>query len=423
MTTAAMPRGVAMDGTTQVRGAAARLSPLALMAGAFFASYHTWRPFEFLFTISDAFFCAGGLLLLAGAGLQARRPFGALTPWWLIAFLMMSLGLLIGSIANGEPLRWAIAMAQYGFAFVVLPFLLLGHGRAFAVALAKAAVAGMVAMEALGIAVYFFFSGTFEQNEQRFGPDFITGSKRLGAFLADGNWNGCIIAMTLPILAYLYQKRLVPGWMAVIGGLILLQALVLAASVTGLSCALAAGLVMVVAGKLRPPRIAVVGAAAGLALYIAAGAPLPQAFDARVAPALQSGNVQQAGTFEIRYELINEALTIVENTSLVGLGVDQYREVSAMLAPVHNMYLLVWAEGGLLALFGWLGMIVMLIYLFLQTMRRDRATGALGLAVLTSFVTASTASPHMYARLWIVPLLVALAFMYECNTDNRGESE
>src|SRR3546814_3333097 len=43
-----------------------------------------------------------------------------------------------------------------------------------------------------------------------------------------------------------------------------------------------------------------------------------------------------------------------EDTMFVGIGVDQYRVVSPTQVPVHNMYLLLWAEGGLLALLGWM---------------------------------------------------------------------
>src|SRR3546814_14727504 len=64
--------------------------------------------------------------------------------------------------------------------------------------------------------------------------------------------------------------------------------------------------------------------------------------------------MSQAGTFTGRMDLILEAWEIVEDTMFVGIGVDQYRVVSPTQVPVHNMYLLLWAEGGLLALLGWM---------------------------------------------------------------------
>lgn len=73
------------------------------------------------------------------------------------------------------------------------------------------------------------------------------------------------------------------------------------------------------------------------------------------------------------------------------------------------MYLLLWVEGGFVALLGWLAMMAAALAIVLAAFYRDRLSGALGLTVLMSFLVFSAASPHMYARLWAVPVLLALA--------------
>src|SRR3546814_1492658 len=85
-------------------------------------------------------------------------------------------------------------------------------------------------------------------------------------------------------------------------------------------------------------------AAAG-AILVAAGYQLPEVFQGRVGGAIESGDMSQAGTYTGRMDLIREAWGIVEDTMIVGLGVDQYRTISFADTPVHNMYLLLWAEG------------------------------------------------------------------------------
>ena len=41
----------------------------------------------------------------------------------------------------------------------------------------------------------------------------------------------------------------------------------------------------------------------------------------------------------------------------------------------------------------------------------DRQAAALGLSVLSTFLIFSVASPHMYARMWMVPLVLALVIV------------
>jgi O-antigen ligase len=390
---------------------ATRFAMIGLAGGVFFAAYLTWRPFEVMFTLSDALFCVAAVGLAIGNGLHLR-PFGALTPWWLLAYITMVSGLLVGTIANGEPLRWSVAAAQYGFAMIVLPCLLIGHGADRTLWLAKIMLAGVVAMEAFGIGVYFLSSGGYEDH-QRLGIDFISGSRRLGAFPGDANWNGAYIAMCLPFIVYLHGKRQLPGWLALIAAAVLIEGLLLSASVSAILSATVAVAATLVVGWRRLPIWPFAAGAAGIVVYVAAGLPLPQAFGNRVAPAIGSGSIDSAGTFSGRYDLMREAWQMVGDTTFVGIGFDQFRQVSMHGAPVHNMYLLLWSEGGTLALFGWLAMIGMLVAGAIAVMRLDRMTSALALSVVAVFAVSSNASPHMYARLWMVPVAMAMAFVFE----------
>lgn len=418
MTVAAIQGAVHAPGRSRIEAMSHHAGLMALTGAVFLAPYLTWRPFDLMFTASDALFCLAAVFLGFGGAL-ARQPFGALTSLWLLAFVTMVTGLFIGSVVNGEPLRWATAAAQYGFGLVILPYLLIGHGTARTTALAKALLAGLVAMELFGIGVYFLFDGSFEDH-QKFGLEFISGTRRLGVFTSDANWNGACLAMALPFVVYLRAKHWLRGWQALLAGTVLVAGLFLAASVSALVSAVVGLMAMVfVSGNRVPARVMTFGAIA-IAAWLALGLPLPQAFGSRVAPAIDSGNIGAAGTFTGRFELIREAWRMVGDTMFVGLGVDQFRVVSRAGAPVHNMYLLLWTEGGLLALFGWLLLLVLLVAAAALIYRRDRVTAALALAVVAAFVVGSTGSPHMYARLWLVPVMLAMAFVFDrANQEDR----
>src|SRR3546814_9093169 len=139
----------------------------------------------------------------------------------------------------------------------------------------------------------------------------------------------------------------VPGAVRALG-------LLLSASFTGFFSALIVlFLFLIVGGTRQTLKAGLVLAVAG-AVLLASGFELPEVFQGRVGEALETGDMSQAGTFTGRMDLILEAWEIVEDTMFVGIGVDQYRVVSPTQVPVHNHYLLLWAEGGLLALLRWM---------------------------------------------------------------------
>lgn len=403
---APMPMAQATDFSRSLGG----LSGPVLMGAVFLAPYATWRlSQDYLFTFSDTLFCAATLMLFAGRSLSLR-PFADFTPLWLLGLGTMLMGLLLGSVVNGDPTRWGIVASQYCFAFVLVPMLLMRGDHALCTKLAKALVAGVVVMELFGAIVYGITRGDHDK-AARYGFEFITGAHRLGAYMADANANGAMIAMTMPFVLYLSRIGRFGFVMTYASLSILGLALLLCGSFSAFaSAAVALATFLVIAGGTRSIRL-VIGLST-LALGVAAsGFTLPEAFQHRVARALESGDIDEAGTFVGRMELIHEAWGIVEDTPVVGLGTDQYRVVSRDRAPVHNIYLLMWAEGGLGALIGWIVMMMTPILASVRLFVRDRPTAALGLAVSATFLIFSMTAPHMYARSWATALLLATAIV------------
>jgi hypothetical protein len=386
--------------------------PRPIILAVALSSYLSWRPsLDIMFTLSDVLFLLG-LGLLASRYRLPLQPFGALQPAWLISFTVMMAGLLVASLGARDPSRWLIVAMQYAFAWVVLPFAIAGHGRAYAMTLARALVAGMVAMEAFGILIYVSFQASFEVARKVLGLDFLSGNRRLGVFATDANWNGAAIAMTLPFVLFLWRAGRLRTSAMLAAFAVLLASLLLTASFTAFSSA-AIGLVIfgLIAG-IRLPRWVVGGLFVGALVVSQTGLMLPETFNKRVAGAIENGDISEAGTFTGRVALIDDAWSMIEQHPLSGVGVDQHRVISKLKAPVHNMYLLVWVEGGLVALLGWLGMLVVLVMVALSTLRRERDVAGLVLAVLVTFLIFSAASPHMYARLWSVPVILSLAMAH-----------
>ena len=384
-----------------------RLSAPVIAAGVFLASYISWRPADMLFTLSDALFLAGaGLILLARR--MPAQPLGPLTTPWLLLTGLMLTGLFIGSAAHGVADRWLIVAMQYAYSLVVLPALLLSQDPRRTLLFFKALLAGVFCMELFGIVLYFGYDGTYEEF-RRFGPDFVTGARRLGAFLGDANWNAAAITLALPFALFLRLRRQISSVVFNLLMGVFLMALILTASVGGIVSGTASLIIFGVTARVKPSAKSLVIIFTAIGLASASGYGMPKAFSERVTPALETGDVDKAGTFVGRMDLIREAWGIVENTTVVGIGVDQFREISVEEAPVHNIFLLLWAEGGLTALIGWFLLMLLVGATAWLASYRDRLASALAFSALGTFIVFSNANPHMYARFWVVPLLLALA--------------
>ncbi len=390
------------------RAAANRLITPLLSAAVFFFCFHLWRIGDVNITISDVLFVLAIFLELSLARLNGR-PMGALTPAWMASLVLMLSGLFVGSYFNGDLGRWLIVAIQYLFSYMLLPMLLI-RDRPMLERLIVTMIIAMVAMESVGIAAYHILDG-YKQATDIFGPDFITGGRRLGAMVGDANWNSAAIAMTLPFVMYAASRHLIRPTLALVAGMILLWALMLAASFTGFAAAMLATGAMAVGGRMRPSPKIVLPAAALAAFLFMSGYQLPEIFAKRVAPAIEQGSLDSAGTYDDRADLIIEAWQHAEKTAVVGMGVDEYRKFSAFGQPVHNMYMLQFAEGGIFALAGWLGIVVTLILIPLRRLRRHRLEASLSLSVIMVFLAFTIASPHMYARLWMVPVLLSLGIV------------
>jgi O-antigen ligase len=138
---------------------------------------------------------------------------------------------------------------------------------------------------------------------------------------------------------------------------------------------------------------------------------LPETFEQRVLAAVRSGSIEEAGTFEDRVALMREALDMVDDTMIVGLGVDQYRAISRFGAPVHNTYLLLWAEGGLPGLVAWVALMAMVVLAPVAVARREPLVGATGFAVGLVFLLIGFTTAHMYQRYSVVPLHLVMALV------------
>lgn len=386
-----------------------RIGRLALFASIFFSGYSLLRFGEINLTLADvAFFSA---LLIFGTKSQLNtQPFGLLAPLWLFGLILMLGGLFISTVINGDIVRWIIVAGQYLFAFLLIPMVLMGQPANVTQRLTVFYVFGIALSQVIGIGATFFYS--YQDTVGLMGDGFITGNGRLGAMAGEPNPNGATIAFALPMLVYIVRKRMISPLLGIICIIPLVWGLLASASFTGFAASLIAlCLVMTASGFRVFARLAALLVVAGTT-FVAIDVPLPDTFVERVGGAVATGNLSQAGTFVDRSSLIKEAWELAAENLVIGVGVDRYREISDHGAPVHELHLLIWNEGGIIAFIGLLTLLGTLVYLAFAAIFKSRSEGAMIVAVVAVFMVYTVSIPHMYSRQWIMPVMLALSTVY-----------
>lgn len=382
---------------------------MLLLLAVFLSGWSLLRVGQMNLTFSDiALLASVGILGLRGR--LSLSPFGPLTPYWIAGLLMMLGGLFVSSIINGDPLRWVNIALQYAVAFLLIPILLMQQDQRMVRIMPVMFVLGITLSEIVGIVAIQTL--TLHDTIKYLGDGFITGNQRLGSMTGQPNPNGAVIAFALPMLIYAQHQRTLSRPVAIICWIALIWGLMLTASFTGFFASVVAILcTLTLIGPRHVIRLAIVATLAG-SLFMASGVPLPKAFQERVGSALENGDINQAGTFLNRSELIAEAWVVVEKHIVIGMGVDEYRNFSAHDNPVHNLYLLIWNEGGTIALLGLLTLLGLLGVLAAGGLRDDRHKGAMACATVMVLLIYTASYPHMYSRMWVIPVMVALSSIY-----------
>lgn len=390
----------------QQRDTARTFELVLACAAVFFVPMNFLRLSGYYFTLSDAF-TIGCLLIMLLNGTIPLRPLGAGTAFWMVGLAMLTGGMFVSSLVTaGDTQRALILCGQYFFAYLILPFILLGRPWR------ETRILMLVFIAAVTIAVLHGIYAV-EYLEER-STTWVSGSGRLQGFVERENEFGSLIALTVPLILTLGGTRTMPPLLALVLVPLFAYGIMLTGSNTAL-WSLVLALAAFIVFKPTLVRVVLIVVAVQAFWFMtqieAVRNHLPEVFQKRVLPGLESGTMATMGTFTDRMELIHEALKIVDGTSLIGLGADRYREASEWGAPVHNLYLLLWAEGGLPSLIGFIIMLIgALITCFSSIDTRDSKFFAVcGLMTITLFAAIVNAVPHVYGRFWVVPLLLSIA--------------
>lgn len=360
-------------------------------------------------TAADVAACATLLVMLYQRTLP-RAPFGPATPIWLAGVLLLGAGLTLGSLAGGDMTDLAVTLGQYSFSLLLLPFILAGRSYREAVALLKVLVAAILVVMVYGMYLMHFADS----------PDIrlVSGSGRMRSLVERSNECAALGSIALVLLLNLALLGEVRRPALLLGIPIILYGITLTGSNTGILL-LAIGVAATVLGSASLRMIAAFGGTACVfvaAVVVAGDLFLPEIFRERVLAAIVDGDLTRAGTIEGRLYLMREAIEISRDTLLIGLGAEQYRAVSEHGAPVHNTYLLLLAEGGLLSLAGLILLLLAGVFVAWSALDRDgaRLQALVTVTIIVIFAFMLNTFAHFYARFLNVPVILALGLASAC---------
>lgn len=376
---------------------------MLLQGAVFLAPYNSFREPSIYITLSDLMFAAA-FFLRASTG-RVAAPFAGLTWLWLLGLLMVCGGLFIGSVFNGDLVRCLVLTAQYCFAYMLVPLVLLRRSEEEIVRLIKCGVWGMVVMCALGAIVYL--AGHYSTEREQMAV--VTGNRRLQGFAGNPNGMAILTVMAMPLAWLLLLSKQMRPWVALICIALLVAGVILTSSNTGLYSMIAAALIFF-SGRRNFKVLIIIGLLSAAVLTFGQDY-LPATFQARVLSAVNSGDITSAGTFEGRQELNREALQMADENLIIGLGADQYRHVSRYGLPVHNLYLLLLNEGGGVSLLGFILLLTVPILAGIAAYRTQYGKLVLLTIVTTllTFANAVMAMPHVYGRCWFLFVFLAVS--------------
>ncbi|TYC75959.1 hypothetical protein FMN63_06170 [Stappia sp. BW2] len=383
--------------------ASQELERLLVIAAVFLSPMTYLRTNIVFFTLSDLIASAAFVVMIANRRIPLR-PFADMTPFWLFSVLLLCGGLIVGSLMSGDPLTGAVGVGQYGFSLVLMPLLLLGRSARETMFLCK-----VMAFSLAFVMLHGVFYSVFSPDDARF----FSRNGRLTGLIERENGVGLLAGVGLVYLIWLYFISQISGLLFAALATPVAYGLLLSASNSGFIVSMLGIFgVSFFYGSAKHILIVIGVAVAGLAaLFLFGEYFLPEVFLERVYGALTTGDSSEAGTFDGRMLLIREAIVMINRSIWVGVGVDQHRLISDLGAPVHNTYLLLFSEGGVVSLLGLVGVLLTLVFVgwraFSST--ETRWAGVLMFTILLMFAFALNGVTHIYGRFLCVPLLLPAA--------------
>lgn len=378
-------------------------------------------------TASDLLLMLAGILVLlrsASVNFYLGKSTGWIL-WWVFASVLIIAGLLLSDMLRGNTLDNLLRITgQYFWAYLLIPLLLLSQPTKTLQTALFALLLGVLISVGLGAGLALVAPGLYQQT---IAAGLFVIEDRVGAFLGP-NAQAKLITFLLPFVFLQIALRAHPQWFWWAWVIIAGVGLVGAASFAGLiSATVAIFGSLFILGKYFAKftlHLSIVSMFLYAAIMFLAPTWSDGNFEAsldRLRQPLEMGSVEGISSYGVRMMLMVEAWEQIQRSPFIGLGPGKYSDYSAFQIKVHNTYLLLWAEGGILSFLGIAGFgsipIFFAFYLWYQQRRHPRFRDAsmfLGcyLLMVVIFMINIFSNTNSFTRYTVVPVLLTMLLLF-----------
>jgi len=238
---------------------------------------------------------------------------------------------------------------------------------------------------------------------------FISNKRRLESFFENPNAMAKIIALSLPIFIYLFSSNNKYKYKSfiIISMVIMVWGLISTASYGGIISCLLGVLIYGILSDNKLKTILVYMFITTIFLSTALYFKYPDTFIDRVVNNIlyKSG---EYGSMNYKIELFRIAIDWVLANPLVGIGPGGFSVNAGLSTTIHNSYLLLWVEGGILAIVGLVYIFYKLIKTILNQQNITQNELALAITVIIIFMINAGTNTHLYQRYLYIPLFISV---------------
>jgi len=393
-----------------------------LLAGVFFSTYYSVRISSFYFTVSDGLFVVaflGGVMSGVFSDLDFGDAKNHLVLWAIGVFLIV-VGLLFSDLVNQPPPSRTLAtVSQYLFAYLFLPFLVMSlKSNVHIKKLLMGFAMGLGSVVAIGGCFYICFPSIYARLVE---AGIFIMQVRLGSFIGP-NGMAKTIAMTMPFILFKFQDG-ESYKTSLLLFLVFVFGLIGAASIGGVFSTLLGIIMYLILAPNRtsnlPKFISIILITVALFYCLNQSSYFSQSIIRsfrRVSIPISERSLEAAGSSTEKIALAKEAVAKIAISPLIGIGSHQFVEKTNLMEPVHNTYLLLWVEGGLLSFIGILIIVFSAVSYAWRVYRKGKNKQDITCASLvftTSFVYATNllTNTNSYSRFEILPVILTMALL------------
>lgn len=390
---------------------------MLIFCGVFLAPFNSLTLNVAYITISDIFFILLFPVLFGQLSLNSGRLISdsssrlkLIQLCWFFGMIFLSIGYLLSNLFNNTTsfMDTITTLAQYSFVFVYLPIVFLFIDKNNYYKLLKIYIFGVVAVILLGFFIESFSSPLYTTLINR---GIFIGRNRFGSFLGSNGLTKTI-AMCIPLVFFLLNKNNLKNNELILIIISFLVAILKASSIGGtVACIIAFVLSYSQLKYSKSKRNLTIFSLIIVIIFlylVYIGSINIELFTERVLNGLFLGDLEEAGSFNLKVNLMSDAINTIVNNPIIGIGIGGFTKLNKFNQSVHNSYLLIWGEGGIFAFLGLLIIVLSSVIFVLKKMNKANTGAVFILIFLAIFSFNLLTGTHLYQRFRIIPFILSL---------------